>query len=296
MARVFISYDFADKEKFEDLAQAFAQRNVPIFDPRSMVGTSLLAAQLREAIRSCEACVFVATHQSVASAWCAAELGAFWGAGKGVVIYLADTSLAEDQLPKQFVGWLLVRSLFKVVNDIESLLSAQAPNSPAVEASLGSLSVAEFKSVLATAIEDARQRFDVADMIFQLGGDFDEDEDEERFKRLAGRGLSRLLGEVLPKTLEMSVRGWRYTFDAPTSTGSWLGYGQVSEQHADGMLQVYRKCLVLRLDERRRIVGAALTQFVNLAHKALGLASWTTGENVLHHVGGVNLGMAIPEE
>ncbi len=26
-------------------------------------------------------CVFIATHDSVNSAWCGAELGAFWGAG-----------------------------------------------------------------------------------------------------------------------------------------------------------------------------------------------------------------------
>lgn len=266
MARIFISYDFADKEKFDDLAHAFADKNIPIFDPRSMVGTRALADQLREAIRSCEACVFVATHQSVVSAWCGAELGAFWGAGKSVVIYVADTSLVEEQLPKQFAGWLLVRSLFKVVSDIEALLAAAGSKALPTEASLAALTVEGFKAVVVEALEGVRQRSDVADVIFQLGGDFDYDADEERFKRLAGRGLTRLLGEVLPKALEMRVQGWRYTFDAPTSTGVWLGYGQVAEEGlANGMLQLYRKCLLLRLDEHRRVVGAALVLVVTLS-------------------------------
>ena len=94
----------------------------------------------------------------------------------------------------------------------------------------------------------------------------------------------------------MKVRGWRYAFDAPTTSGIWIGYGQVSEQHAEEMLQLYRKCLLLRLDDQRKIVGAALTHTVALAHRALGLDSWTRDENVLAHVGTVELGLAIPEE
>lgn len=296
--QVFISYDFEDRDKFDDLALAFGQKGLKIFDPRSLVGTRPLAEQLRDAIGACTACVFVATHRSVNSAWCAAELGAFWGSGKSVVIYVADTSLSDDQLPKQFTGWLLVRSLFKAVGDIEALgHAAPAATGASSEAkTVGSLSIEEFKALIASAMEGSRRSDEVADLIFQLGGNFDYDEDEERFARLAGRGLSGLLGEVLPKVVEMKVKGWRYAFDAATSTGSWLGYGQVSEQHANGMLQLYKKCLVIKLDDDRRIVAAALTKVVGLAHRALGLSSWTIGDNVLRHVGSVQLGVAVPEE
>jgi hypothetical protein len=42
----------------------------------------------------------VATRQCVESSWCSAELGAFWGHGKKVLVYVADESLAERTLPR----------------------------------------------------------------------------------------------------------------------------------------------------------------------------------------------------
>ena len=290
--QVYISYDLDDGDKFDDLSEVFNQRRIAFFNPGSMRGNRLLADQLRESINLCWACVFVATHNSVNSAWCAAELGAFWGAGKDVILYIADGSLKEEQLPKQFAGWLRVRSIFKVADDIEAILDAakQRDEKP-IGPLIGSLSVETFIALIAETLEPLRRQSDLAQLIFQLGGDFDGDEDSERFKRLAGRGISRLLGEHLPKALEMKVQGWRYSFDAPTTTGVWIGYGQASEQHADGMLQIYKKCLLIRLDEQRTIVGAALTHSVSVAHKALGLNSWTLGVNVLAHAG-QELGLA----
>jgi hypothetical protein len=143
---------------------------------------------------------------------------------------------------------------------------------------------------------------DVEEILFQLGGDFDADYDgdldadydSERSNRWMGRRLPELLGKALPKAKELKVRGWRYAFDAPTTTGIWIGYAQISEEHADGMLQLYRNCLVLRVDEQRKIIGAAMTCSVSIAHKELGLSSWTVGENVLAHAGTVELGVAIP--
>lgn len=64
------------------------------------IGQSL-ADQL---VRTCEACVFLATKCSVDSAWCMAELGAFWGAGKQVIVSLAEAAVREAQLPVQFPG------------------------------------------------------------------------------------------------------------------------------------------------------------------------------------------------
>jgi hypothetical protein len=137
---------------------------------------------------------------------------------------------------------------------------------------------------------------DLEEIIFELAGDFDHDYDSERSNRWMGRRLPKLLGEVLPKAKELKVRGWRYAFEAPTTTGMWIGYAQVSEKDANGMLQLYRNCLVLRIDEQRKIVSAAMTRSVSIAHKALGLGSWTVGENVLAFVGTVELGLALPEE
>jgi hypothetical protein len=290
--RVFISHDFKDRNKFEEVSEALRLRGIEIFNPRQMHGTQRLADQLRESINSCAACVFVATNHSVNSAWCAAELGAFWGTGKQVVIYVADSSLKEEQLPKQFAGWLLVENVFKVADDLEALQTTDKElDSGSPGSLLGTLTIGEFKTLL---IEQFHQS-DIEEIIVQLAGDFDYDYDSERSNRWMGRGLPRLLGETLPKAKELKVRGWRYAFDAPTTTGIWIGYAQVSEKHADGMLQLYRNCLVLRVDEQRKIIGAAMTRSVSIASRALGLSSWTVGENVLAFVGTVELGLAVPE-
>jgi hypothetical protein len=87
------------------------------------VGQSL-ADQLREAIRICDACVFLATKRSVESRWCMAELGAFWGAGKRVIVFLADPEIHEAHLPVQFQGNLWSRDARKVLEAIQALAAA----------------------------------------------------------------------------------------------------------------------------------------------------------------------------
>ena len=166
--RVFISHDFDDRDKFDELSEAFRQKAIDVFNPREMRGNLRLADQLRESINSCAACVFVATHRSVNSAWCAAELGAFWGAGKDVILYVADASLKDGDLPKQFAGLLLVHNIFKVADDLSALQATDKPRSPG--SLIGTLTIGEFK----TLIEQFRQS-DLEEIIFQLAGDFDFD-------------------------------------------------------------------------------------------------------------------------
>lgn len=78
---VFISHAFDDKAQFDNIADAFDNVGIPYWKPSDMMPGATLSEQLREAIRGSELCVFVATTHSVESAWCGAELGAFWGAG-----------------------------------------------------------------------------------------------------------------------------------------------------------------------------------------------------------------------
>jgi hypothetical protein len=58
-----------------------------------------LRDQLRQAVDESSVCVFVATQPSLKSSWCGAELGAFWGAGKPVIVYLAEASPSGRRLP-----------------------------------------------------------------------------------------------------------------------------------------------------------------------------------------------------
>ena len=113
--KIFISHSFEDTPKFEEFSEILTQQNISFFQPSDMSPGRSLAEQLKNAIFSCDICIFVATHNSVKSSWCGAELGAFWGAGKTVIIYLADSSLAEAQLPKQFQGHLLERNMLRAI-------------------------------------------------------------------------------------------------------------------------------------------------------------------------------------
>ncbi len=129
--KVFVSHSFQDSPKFDEFSRLLNQQEIPFFRPLDMKGTRSLAEQLREAINDCEVCIFVATYNSVKSDWCHAELGAFWGAGKNVIIYLADSSLDDKQLPKQFQGHLHERDMFRVVETVNNLVKKDILSLPA---------------------------------------------------------------------------------------------------------------------------------------------------------------------
>jgi hypothetical protein len=90
------------------------------WDQKSMSPGDSLADQLREAIRICEVCVFIATRRSIESQWCLAEVGAFWGAGKKVLLFLADPDLEDSMLPPQFKGNLRVNTAQDLITAIKA--------------------------------------------------------------------------------------------------------------------------------------------------------------------------------
>ncbi len=119
---VFISHSERDKMEFQNLVDFLDRESIPHWSTESMSTGALLADQLREAISKSEVCIFVATRNSIASAWCGAELGAFWGSGKPVLIYVSDPSLKGGDLPKQFKGHLYERRTIKIVKAAKKYL------------------------------------------------------------------------------------------------------------------------------------------------------------------------------
>ncbi len=101
---VFISHSFDDQPEFENVTDWLDRLDVPYWKPAEIKSGASLRGQLRQAVGSCSVCIFVATHNSVASSWCGAELGAFWGADIPVIVYLADSSLPEEALPPILQG------------------------------------------------------------------------------------------------------------------------------------------------------------------------------------------------
>ena len=118
----FISHSQKDSGMFSALRASLTGQGIKVWDPASMGAGASLSEQLREAISSCDVCVFMATQSSVQSAWCMAELGAFWGAGKRVIVFIADPAINETQLPPQLKGNLWTNNFDQVVRDVQKII------------------------------------------------------------------------------------------------------------------------------------------------------------------------------
>jgi TIR domain-containing protein len=129
---VFISHSQKDQPSYSSLCLALDGRNVARWDPTELAAGESLADQLRRAIVQCDVCIFLATAQSLDSRWCLAELGAFWGAGKKVIIYFADPKLKESEIPPQFHGTLWTKDAKQLLSSVIQIMnkaSADAKNS-----------------------------------------------------------------------------------------------------------------------------------------------------------------------
>lgn len=123
---VFISHSFSDTAIYSVVCMALDKNGVQRWDPITMSAGESLADQLRKAINACEVCVFIATRRSLESAWCLAELGAFWGAAKKVLLFVADPDLTESAFPPQFKGTLRVGTAEDLIKAIVATEREQA--------------------------------------------------------------------------------------------------------------------------------------------------------------------------
>jgi len=123
---VFISHSFENKPEFDNVADALALAKVEYWNPAEVKPGSSLRDQLRRAVEDCTACIFVATRRAIESSWCGAELGAFWGAGKPIIVYLAESSLKEGDLPPIVQGDVWERRISRVVARAGELIRIQS--------------------------------------------------------------------------------------------------------------------------------------------------------------------------
>ena len=156
--KVFISHSFENKPEYENIADALAQQSVPYWSPAEVRAGSSLRQQLREAVKDCRLCIFVATRHAIASSWCGAELGAFWGAGKPILVYLAEPSVTEDELPPIVQGDVWERRISRIVSRAKELLntdsSARMDRSGQAE-SVTDLTVEQLERLIAGAVSMA---------------------------------------------------------------------------------------------------------------------------------------------
>lgn len=126
----FLSHSSEDKAFYTTFCLVLDAAGLERWDPKSMSVGESLAEQLQTAIRACEVCVLIATRRSVESPWCLAELGAFWGAGKKVLMFIADPDLADTTLPPQFKDTLCTDDASELIatlkNEKDEYLRRQA--------------------------------------------------------------------------------------------------------------------------------------------------------------------------
>jgi hypothetical protein len=116
----FISHSQQDEALYSTLCLALDGAKISWWAVSSLKSGESLADQLRIAIEQCEVCIFLATKHSLGSKWCLAELGAFWGAGKKVIVYLADPKIKDNALPPQFQGNLWAKSAKQLVDGVRT--------------------------------------------------------------------------------------------------------------------------------------------------------------------------------
>ena len=119
----FISHSFENKPEFENITDALDLRAVPYWNPAEIRPGASLREQLRAAVERCDLCIFIATRKSVESSWCGAELGAFWGAGKPIVVYVAEPSLSDEELPQIVQGDVWERRIAKIADRAKEIIA-----------------------------------------------------------------------------------------------------------------------------------------------------------------------------
>lgn len=125
----FISHSFENKPEFENVTDALELRDVAFWNPAEIRPGASLREQLRAAVERCSLCIFVATRKSIGSSWCGAELGAFWGAGKPIVVYLAESSLTDDELPQIVQGDVWERRISKIADRAKEIVAQSSTQS-----------------------------------------------------------------------------------------------------------------------------------------------------------------------
>jgi hypothetical protein len=121
---IFISYSLKDEAPFSSLCLALEAAGLPYWKGQLESGESL-KEQLRKAISECDLCIFIATRSSVISQWCLCEIGAFWGAGKRIILYSANPDI-ENKLPPLFKGDYYTGDARKVISEVKEELERLA--------------------------------------------------------------------------------------------------------------------------------------------------------------------------
>lgn len=263
---IFISYSFEDRSHYENISDAFEDAGLDYWKTGETRAGEHLSRQLQDAISRSELCVFLATRNSVASSWCNAELGAFWGARKRVLIFMADDLLSEADLPRQFQGHFLQKRIKGLVKDCKQYLAELAVEreEAAVDHRLTvqGLTREDLQSLIEDAIARSSSNTLAASAFLELEGQnppaAHAELGEDRQRQLQ-RALHSFIGLSRVSVDESAPQRWPHAISVDTSTGHWRGYAKSAEYQSYNF--VHTPCIFFQYDERFRVVAVSLCRW-----------------------------------
>jgi hypothetical protein len=264
----FISHSKTDGAMFSALRAGLTGQGIKVWDPDSMGAGVSLSNQLRDAINSSDVCIFLATKNSIQSDWCMAEVGAFWGAGKGVIVYKADPEVNEALFPPQLQGdiWrdnfdLVVRDVKRIIFEADERRKRADARRPRMvsEMTIAGLydALISLRSMSLDGLPVGEAMRLIQESIFQNLAD------AENMQPL----IRRLVGVPQDILEEIAGKYWPTPFRLATDTGEWLGFARKFTSYE--LAREYSNCLLILCDAKRCIAATAASTIVEREDKII---------------------------
>jgi len=257
---VFISHSEKDKATFKSFRAGLTGQGIEVWNPESMAAGASLSDQLRNAIHSSDVCIFYATKNSIQYEWCLAEVGAFWGAGKGVIIYKADSEVDEALFPPQLKGhiWrddfdLVVIDVKKFIFEAEERRKREAARRPRMVSEMTIAALYDALTSLRSTSQDALPVGEAMRLIHE--NIFHSLADAQTMQPL----MARLVGVPQGILEEIAITYWPTTFRLVSDTGEWLGFAKKFNSYESA--NEYSNCLLILCD-RKGCVSASTASAV----------------------------------
>lgn len=217
-----------------------------------------LRDQLRKAINLCDVCIFLATPRSIESDWCAAEIGAFWGGGKRVIMFKADPAVDANMIPPQFKDDLWTSDIRDVIRVVQQDLAAaaekrkqDAARRPRLVADMTIATLYDVLASLKSQFLDSLPLPEVMRLIYEnISNNL---ADAEATMQPLMKHLIGVPREILEETA--SIR-WPAAFVLKTSTGDWMGFAKSTINHQ--LIDGYSHCLLILCDTKHCVAAAAV--------------------------------------